>query len=361
MHIEDISLREVLSENFEKTFEIEIKTKKGSVRSIAPVNKNGIYRIHSLPIERAIQKFNDLKRQFTNNSFTNIHDVDDLLHSIDISVDFREIGGNLSFAISSAFLKAFAKMEDTPIYNIISKGTLEMPSPVFIVTNNKHTQTDFKEYMLYSIGQKKFSENVMKIINVTHQLKFNKHMTNEKVLGNIASITTKNALQMGINFGGSDMWNGRKYVYSTGENLPSQEQLYLIQEIARNYPIGYIEDPFHENDFVLFSTLTHRMTTRWVSGNELYANNFNRLKRGIELKATNAITVSPNLVGTITDLMKIVKEAKSHKISTVLSCNGDTTLIENLAVGLRFDSIKLEMNHPCRDIINGLIRIETKL
>jgi enolase len=360
MRIEDINIREVLTTNLQKTVEAEIKTKKGSSHSIAPINKNGIYRIRSLPAEDLTKKFLEIKRHFVNQTFDDIQEVDKFLHTIDISVDFREIGGNLAFAISSAFLKAFAKWDGISVHKYLPDNR-EIPVPLCVITNKEKTQTDFKEYMLYPVQQKIFPKSIMKLTRACSELKFDKNMTNEKVLRTLASVTTKNSLQLGINFGASDIWNDRRYTYSTGENLTPQEQLLLVQDIAKSYPVGYIEEPFHEDEFLLSAALTHRMPTRLVVGNELYSNNFERFKRGIELKATSAINISPTQMGTISDVMNMVGEAKKNNITTVVTGEVDDNLISNLAVGLKFDYIKLGMDSVSVNRMNELIRIENKI
>lgn len=361
MRIEDISISDALTRNLQKTVEIEIKTKKGISHSLAPVNKNGIYRINSLPVEELTRKFLEIKRHFINQSFDNTQEVDSFLHSMDISVDFREIGGNLAFAISSAFLKSFAKWEGIKVYEYLLKKKPELPVPLCVVTGKKKSGTDFKELLLYPVQQKIFSKSIMKLVNVYNELDFGNNMTNDKVLKILAALTTKNSLEIGINFGATDIWNDRKYVYNTGESLNTQEQLMFTQDIATNYPVGYIEDPFHEDDFVLSATLTHRVPTRLVVGNKLYSNNFERFKRGIELKATSGVNITPTQIGTISDVMNMAKEAKKHKIATILSCGMDDSLISNLAVGLGFDYIKLGVDSVSINRMNELIRIENRI
>ncbi len=362
MRIEDINVRQVLTKGLQKTVEVEIKTKRGIDHSIAPVNKNGIYRIHSLPMEEAIKKFLEIKRHFVNQAFDNTQEVDSFLHDIDISIDFREIGGNLAFAISSAFLKAFARWESIRIYEYLLKNKPELPVPLCIVANKGKSRIDFKEFLLYQVQQKTFSNSIMKLVDVYNKLNLIRDdLMSGNIMKTLSNVTTKNSLEIGINLGATDIWNERRYVYSTGESLTPQEQLMLVQDLATNHPIGYIEDPFHEDDFVLFSTLTHRLPTRLVVGNELYSDNFEKLKRGIDLKATSGITITPTKMGTITDVMNMAKEARKNKIATVIPNEMDGDLISNLAVGLRFDYIKLGMDSASVDIMNELIRIENKI
>ncbi len=354
-----MSIQEVLTSNLQKTIEVEIKTKKGLVHSLVPLNKNGKYKIRSLPVDELIKKFLEIKRHFVNQTFDDIQEVDKFLHTIDVSVDFREIGGNLAFGISSTFLKAFAQWENKKIFEYLSNKT-ELPLPLVVIADKEKTETDFKEFLLYPIQRKSFSQSVIKIMNLCNQLDVNKNLTINKILKMLSPVATKNSFKIGINFGASDLWNDRRYAYGS-ENLTPQEQLLFVQDIISHYPVDYIEDPFHEDDFVLFSTLTHRIPTRLVIGNKLYSNNFERFKRGIELKSTSAINISPTQMGTITDVVNLVEEARKNKISIVLSCETDDKLFSHLAVGLGFDYIKLGMDSISVNSINGLFRIENQI
>lgn len=360
MRIEDISIRESLTKNLQKTVEVEIKTKKGIAHSIVPVNKNGIYRIHSLSVEDVTRKFLEIKRHFVNQTFDSIEEVDKFLHTLDISVDFREIGGNLAFAISSAFVKSFAQWEGIKVFEYLTKKP-QLPMPLFVVSDKRKIETDFKELMLYPVQKKLFSKSIMQLVDVHNNLELNRSMTNEKVLKALASVTTKNSLHLGINFGAGDIWNTRRYTYSTGENLTPQEQLLLVQDIAKNYPVGYIEDPFHEDDFISFATLTHRLSTRLVVGGELYSNNSERFETGVELKSTSGVNISPSRMGTITDIVTMVEKAKEHKIAVIIQGEIDDKLISDIAVGLKVDYIKLGMDSISVNRMNELIRIENRI
>lgn len=353
MRVEDFNIREIIAPNLNKTVEVEIKTKKGVVSSPVPLNRNGIYKIRSLPVDDIASKFLEIKRHFVNQAFDNVEDVDNFLKKLDVSVDFREIGGNLAFAISSAFLKSFAQWNDTEVHQYISKQN-SMPIPLSLATKGKKP-IDIKEFLLYPIQQKSFTESIVKLTRI--QKNMDVHGTLEDNLKELSKFS-KDGIETGINFEASRIWFDRKYIY-TGETLSTQEQLMFVQDIASRYPVGYIEDPFYEDDYILFSTLTHRVPTRLVVGYDIYSNNIDRFKKGVELKTTSGINIKPNRMGTITDVINLVKEAKKNRIKTVISSGFDTNLTAQLAVGLNFDYIKLNLANPLT--ANELIRIEDRL
>lgn len=98
-------------------------------------------------------------------------------------------------------------------------------------------------------------------------------------------------------------------------------------------------------------------------GDDLFSTNMERLQYGISYKAANGIIVKPSQVGTITDVIRIMQEAKKNGVKTIISHrSGETedTLISHLAVGLNSDYIKLGISGERIVKINELIRIEDK-
>ena len=101
-------------------------------------------------------------------------------------------------------------------------------------------------------------------------------------------------------------------------------------------------------------------------GDDLFVTNVERLKKGIEMKAGNAILIKPNQIGSLSETMEAVKLAKKNGFKTIMSHrSGETedTTIADLAVGLSTGLIKT--GAPCRGErtakYNRLLRIEEEL
>ena len=101
-------------------------------------------------------------------------------------------------------------------------------------------------------------------------------------------------------------------------------------------------------------------------GDDLFVTNTERLKKGIKLRAGNAILIKPNQIGTITETVSAVTLARASGFRTIISHrSGETedTVIADLAVGLNAGFIKT--GAPCRGErvakYNRLIRIEDEL
>jgi len=283
-------------------------------------------------------------------------------------------------ALSSAFFKALISEQGKEIFEFFSKP--KIPLPICNVVGGWKGQSDIQEFLLLPSSQKKFFNSIEKIssayLEIAESLKkidpkfnFGKNIESgwvtslnfDKILEVLAESLKENDLVIGLDFAASQLWNGKKYVYSNGELLATQ-QLDLIEDLAGRFPIEYIEDPFHEEDFISFSALTHGLKEKIVCADDLVTTNLGRLKICINYKAANAVIIKPSQVGTISEVIKVVEEAKKNGIKTVMSHrSGETedTLISHLAVALGCDYIKLGISGERTTKINEIIRIEDSL
>jgi len=378
MKVEGIKIRKVFATNSKPTIEIEITTKKGKVFSSVPFGTSkSKYEVFYKNFEEARNIFLDIKRYFLED-FTNIEEVDLMLHSIDKTENFKNIGGNLALAISSAFLKAFALEEGIPVYKYLSNSPT-IPKPVCNVAGGWKGQSDIQEFLLLPIHQNSFKESIEEISEIYLKLgellskkdknfKFSKNLESawitslktEEILKILEEI--KGEMAIGLDVAASSLWNGENYVYSD-KILSPMQQLEYIRSLAEEFKLFYIEDPFHQDDFVNFSVLT-KNCKGLIVGDDLYATNVKRLRFGLDIKASNAVLVKPNQVGTISDTIKFVQEARKNGLKIVVSHRSgetDDSLLSHLAVGLNADYFKLGISGERVVKINEMIRIEEEL
>jgi len=391
MKVRNLEIRQIFSSTTEKTIEVTLETYKGTVTSSVPIGTSkGKHEAKYLPVDQVMNRFNLIRRYFTNEEFSNQEDVDTTLRLIDKTEDFRSIGANLALAISSAFLKAFALENFQQVFEYlcsIRKENAKMPRPICnVIGGGKHGgAVDIQEFQFIPIHQKSFLDSVTKIAGAYNLVakKLNEADPNffmaknaesawitnlklEEILKLMGRTANEFLLKIGIDMAASSLWDGKQYYVYRYSNkvLSSSEQLTFIKELVRNYPIIYVEDPFNEDDFTSFGILTHELQNKMVCADDLYATNIKRLKDGLDFKASNAVLVKPNQVGTITDTIKFVDEAKKNKLITVMSHrSGETedTLISHLATGLGCDYIKLGIGGERAIKINEMLRIEGKI
>ena len=103
-----------------------------------------------------------------------------------------------------------------------------------------------------------------------------------------------------------------------------------------------------------------------IVGDDLFVTNPERLRRGIAAKSANAILIKLNQIGTVTETLQAIREAKRAGYGVVVSHrSGETedTFIAELAVAA--DAGQIKTGAPCRSErtakYNELLRIEERL
>jgi enolase len=166
----------------------------------------------------------------------------------------------------------------------------------------------------------------------------------------------------------SEFYKNKKYVLEReGVSLTSQEMVEYYGKWVSRYPIISIEDGMAEDDWAGWQLMTEKLGDKvLLVGDDLYVTNVNRLSQGIRLKASNAILIKPNQIGTLTETIAAVEMAQLAGWKAVVSHrSGETedTTIADLAVGLNTGLIKA--GAPCRSErtakYNRLLRIEEEL
>jgi enolase len=166
----------------------------------------------------------------------------------------------------------------------------------------------------------------------------------------------------------SELYEDGKYVLAReGRTLTSAEMVDFYVKWAADYPIISIEDGMAEDDWEGWRLITEKLGGRvQLVGDDLYVTNVERLKQGIETKASNSILIKLNQIGTLTETIDAIEMARKAGWTAVVSHrSGETedTTIADLSVGLGTGQIKT--GAPCRSErtakYNRLLRIEEEL
>ncbi|MBI3463234.1 MAG: phosphopyruvate hydratase, partial [Planctomycetes bacterium] len=144
----------------------------------------------------------------------------------------------------------------------------------------------------------------------------------------------------------------------------------LVDELAGwvgSYPIISIEDGCAEDDWDGWRLLTERLGNRvQLIGDDLFSTKSARLARGIERNVANSILIKPNQVGTLTETLQVIAQAKAAGYRTIISArSGETedTTIAHLAVATAAGQIKIGSVARSERLAkyNELLRIEERL
>ena len=145
------------------------------------------------------------------------------------------------------------------------------------------------------------------------------------------------------------------------------ELIEYYEELADEFPIVSIEDPWDEEVWDGWELLTTRSGLRTqLVGDDLFVTNTQRLKKGIEREAANAILVKVNQIGTLTEAFDAVEMAKNAGYRAVISHRSGETVDSIIAdIAVAFNAGQIKTGAPCRgervEKYNRLLRIEDEL
>lgn len=149
--------------------------------------------------------------------------------------------------------------------------------------------------------------------------------------------------------------------------MTSAQMIDYYEALLGKYPIISIEDGLAEDDWDGWQQLTERLGGKvQLVGDDLFVTNTERLQRGIEQKAGNAILIKVNQIGTLTETLDAIEMAKRAGYTAVVSHrSGETedTTIADIAVAMNAGQIKTGAPSRTDRVAkyNQLLRIEDEL
>lgn len=322
--------------------------------------------------------------------------IDRTLIELDGTPDKSNLGANAILAVSMAVARAAASSKGLPLYSYLSVGEgCTLPIPMFNILNGgRHAlgSTDFQEFMVVPVGARSFAEALRAGAEIYHALdSILKQRGLSSTVGDEGGFapslsTNKEAIEIvlaaiekaGYRPGGdcfialdaaaSEFYSDGAYrLTREGVTLSSGELVSYYAGWVAEYPVVSIEDGFDEDDWEGWQALTSRIGGKvQLVGDDLYTTNVQRMGRGLELNASNAVLIKPNQIGTITETLDAVSMAGKANWGTVMSHrSGETedSTIADLAVA--WSTWQIKTGAPCRSErlakYNRLLRIEEEL
>ena len=405
--IKDIKAREILDSRGNPTVEVDVILDNGilgraSVPSGASTGEREMLelrdnnnRYNGLGVLKAVNNVISIKNELVGFDTDKQKELDYKLLELDGTPNKSKLGANAILGISMAYLKASSLDQNKPLYKYINEkygDKLSLPIPMMNILNGgAHADNglDFQEFMIIPKADN-IKERIRIGSEVFHSLKkvlkekelatsvgdeggFAPNiMSNNEAFDLIIDGITRAGYKAGvdvflaIDVAASEFYEDGKYHFE-GKYFTTEEIIDYYKELVNKYPIISIEDPVDENDWEGFSLLTKEIGDRiQLVGDDLFTTNKEYLKKGIDMKAGNAILLKVNQIGTITETIETIELAKENNYKTIISHrSGETedTIIAHLAVGLNLGQIKTgsmsRTDRMCK--YNELIRIEEDL
>ena len=168
----------------------------------------------------------------------------------------------------------------------------------------------------------------------------------------------------------SDWFNpedGKYHLPKRGTVMTSDEMIDMWEDFCSKYPIISIEDGLGEDDWDGWVRLTKRLGDRvQLVGDDLFVTNAERVKKGIELGAANAVLIKVNQIGSLTETLDAIQTANRAGYTTIVSHrSGETedTTLADIAVAVNAGQIKTGAPSRTDRVAkyNQLLRIEEEL
>lgn len=126
--------------------------------------------------------------------------------------------------------------------------------------------------------------------------------------------------------------------------ISREELLAIYNRLLDSYPIVSIEDGFAEDDWDGFRMQTAACGDQiQIVGDDLYVTNPRFIQKGIDSRATNAVLIKLNQIGTVSETIKAIEMCRQAGWQYVVSHrSGETedTFIADFAVAMGGGQIK---------------------
>ena len=325
--------------------------------------------------------------------------IDKLLIELDGTPNKSKLGANAILSVSQGIIEAAAVSKKIPTYQYISslygfKKTQKLPGPTFnLINGGKHGagNLEFQEFHIIPSTSKTYSEALRTAEEI--------YQTLEEVLvshGAVHSVgdeggyapnlfTNADALELlvsaikkadyvlnrdvflGLDVAAGSFYKDNKYQIKD-RTMPMQvdDLIVFYEELNQQYPLFSLEDGFYEDDWEGWVKITQSLTKTIIVGDDLLATNKERVREAIKKKACNGILVKPNQIGTISETIYVITEAREAGWKIIVSHrSGETNedFIADFAVGVNADFTKF--GAPARGErvakYNRLLAIESEI
>ena len=401
--------REILDSRGNPTVEATVFLADGTVgvASVPSGASTGIYEAHELRdgdpkryggkgVREAVANVSRaISPALTGVSASEQGEVDRILCELDGTEEKKKLGANAILSVSLAVARAAANWYRVPLYRYLGgSSATTLPVPMMNILNggaHASNNVEIQEFMIAPVGAESFSEGLRIGSEIYHTLgRILKREGHAATVGdeggfapNLAadedaldlicraieeSGYTTDQVRIALDCAASEWYGDDGYrMPKRGIATSKSELIANWTRLVSKYPIFSIEDGLDQRDFAGWSEMTAKLGDRiMLVGDDLFVTNEKRLREGIEKGAGNCILIKPNQIGTLTEVLRVIKLAQSNGYRYIMSHRSgeteDSTLADlAVATGARY----IKSGAPCRSErvakYNRLLRIEASL
>jgi enolase len=401
--------REVLDSRARPTVEVECHTDDGACgRAIVPsgastgehealeLRDGDESRFLGAGVMRAIENVrSSVAPAVTGMDVADQEALDARLVELDGTRDKSKLGANALLAVSMAVAAAAAESAGEPLFRSLGDGEL-LPVPLLNILNggaHADNTVDIQEFMVAPISAPTFAEALRAGAEIYGSLKrvltrrglstaigdeggFAPDLdSNEAALDALieaiqaAGYEPGGDVALALDVAATELFADGEYRWKKrgSDPMSADDLIDDYERLTERYPIVSIEDGLSEDDWDGWIALTKRLGGKvQLVGDDLFVTNPDRLERGIDAGAANAILIKLNQIGTVSETLAAIDVAQKAGYAQVISHrSGETedTFIADFAVATAAGQIKT--GAPARGErtakYNRLLRIEERL
>jgi enolase len=321
-----------------------------------------------------------------------------LLCESDGTANKSRLGANALLGVSLACAHAAAASRGQPLWRYLDRdGVARLPLPmVNLISGGLHAggNLDWQDFLLMPIGARSYRESLEMTVVVYRALSrvlirhgfegvlvgdeggFGPRLqSNEQAIEMILRAIEDAGLKPGeqaalaLDVASTHFYRDDRYRLRIegGRTLDADGMIALLECWVKQYPIHSIEDGLAEDDWEGWRKLTAALGDRvQLIGDDLFATNPERLRRGIAERVANCVLVKVNQIGTLTEALDVVRLAREVGYRAVISArSGETedSTLADLAVASGAGQIKIGSVVRSERLAkyNQLLRIEEEM
>jgi enolase len=322
--------------------------------------------------------------------------LDHRMIELDGTPNKGKIGANAILGVSLAAAKAAAAARQVPLYQYLHDAKeYVIPMPMIqIIGGGLHAGNiiDIQDFLVIPVKANSFTEAMEMTFNVyfaTKKIFQQRGMSvavsdeggfwpafpsNETAMGVLtdaiaaAGYIPGTDVCIALDVASSHFYNNGTYKLSKDEReMRSEEFIAMQEDWVKKYPIISIEDGCAEDDWEGWVSMTNRLGDQiQLIGDDLFTTRVDRIAKGQELGAANAVLIKMNQIGTLTETLDAVEATRKAGYRPVVSARSgeteDTTMVD-LCLATGAGQIKVGSITRSERLAkyNALLRIEEEL
>lgn len=352
--IKRIHAREIMDSRGIPTVEVEVVLGGGAFgRTAVPlIAANGAHEAHEMPdgdkngyqskqVRMTVEHVNgEIAAALHGMDALDQGAVDRAMLKLDGTPHKGRLGASAILSASLAVAQAAANSSNLPLFHYLGGAVARrMPVPMFNILNGgayaNWQGIDLQKIMIAPAGAPNYSEALRwggeVYLALKKILSCGGYSTSASEEGGFAPLLKRNVdaldlivraiekagyrpgedIVIAIDMAASDFYeNGRYCLNTEDKRLDADEMVAMYAEWVRQYPLAVLEDGLAEEDWDGWKRLGSALGKKVeLVGDDLFATNVGRIKRGIKENVANAVLINLNQIGSISEVIEVVQLA----------------------------------------------------